>query len=219
MDLSIIMLPIFDNWLVVWLPFFIFPYIRNNHPNWLSYFSEGFNPPTRQSFSGSNGITQFWTHMDKDLKYSLDYGKHVFRPTFLQDGPPKKAKLPYKWLNYGLWVDITWYITINNYSSWALQTKLWLGGLLYSLDMFDRCRKTSAAAWGWSRRIPCSCLARRAFGQSWSPWGDPKASLQIFADFFHIHLTTFKIKNWTGDDEITTKFWVGWCLSRTFHEA
>ena len=28
-------------WLVVWLPFFIFPYIGNNHPNWRSYFSEG----------------------------------------------------------------------------------------------------------------------------------------------------------------------------------
>ena len=27
--------------------FFIFPYIGNNHPNWLSYFSEGFKPPTR----------------------------------------------------------------------------------------------------------------------------------------------------------------------------
>ena len=29
------------NWLVVWLPCFMFPYIGNNHPNWLSYFSEG----------------------------------------------------------------------------------------------------------------------------------------------------------------------------------
>ena len=28
-------------WLVVWLPFFIVPYIGKNHPNWLSYFSEG----------------------------------------------------------------------------------------------------------------------------------------------------------------------------------
>ena len=36
------------NWLVVWLPFFIFPYIGNNHPNWLSYFSEGLKPPTRK---------------------------------------------------------------------------------------------------------------------------------------------------------------------------
>ena len=35
-------------WLVVWLPFFIFPYIGNNHPNWLSYFSEGFKPTTNQ---------------------------------------------------------------------------------------------------------------------------------------------------------------------------
>ena len=28
-------------WLVVWNINFIFPYIGNNHPNWLSYFSEG----------------------------------------------------------------------------------------------------------------------------------------------------------------------------------
>ena len=25
-------------WLVVWLPFFIFPYVGNNHPNWLIFF-------------------------------------------------------------------------------------------------------------------------------------------------------------------------------------
>ena len=30
-------------WLVVWN---IFPYIGNNNPNWLSYFSEGLKPPT-----------------------------------------------------------------------------------------------------------------------------------------------------------------------------
>ena len=28
-------------WLVVWMPFFIFPYIGNNNPNGLSYSSEG----------------------------------------------------------------------------------------------------------------------------------------------------------------------------------
>ena len=27
--------------------FVIFPYIEHNHPNWLSYFSDGFKPPTR----------------------------------------------------------------------------------------------------------------------------------------------------------------------------
>ena len=36
-----------DGWLVVWNMSFIFPYIGNNHPNWLSYFSEGLKPPTR----------------------------------------------------------------------------------------------------------------------------------------------------------------------------
>ena len=32
-------------WLVVWNMNFIFPYIGNNNPNWLSYFSEGLKPP------------------------------------------------------------------------------------------------------------------------------------------------------------------------------
>ena len=33
-------------WLVVWNINFSFPSVGNNHPNWLSYFSEGFKPPT-----------------------------------------------------------------------------------------------------------------------------------------------------------------------------
>ena len=33
-------------WLVVWLPFFIFPYIGNNHPNWLIFFRGVAQPPT-----------------------------------------------------------------------------------------------------------------------------------------------------------------------------
>ena len=35
----------FKNMMVVW-NIFIFPYIGNNNPNWLSYFSEGLKPPT-----------------------------------------------------------------------------------------------------------------------------------------------------------------------------
>ena len=41
---------IFSHWLVIWNMFY-FPYIGNNHPNWLSYFSEGLKPPTSFSFS------------------------------------------------------------------------------------------------------------------------------------------------------------------------
>ena len=32
---------VISNWLVVWNMTFIFPYIENNHPNWLSYFQRG----------------------------------------------------------------------------------------------------------------------------------------------------------------------------------
>ena len=35
-------------WLMVWNMFF--PYIGNNHPNWLSYFLKGLKPPTRLAF-------------------------------------------------------------------------------------------------------------------------------------------------------------------------
>ena len=35
--------------LVGGLEHFFFPYIGNNHPNWLSYFSEGLKPPTRSA--------------------------------------------------------------------------------------------------------------------------------------------------------------------------
>ena len=36
------------NWLVVWNMIFIFPYIGNNHPNRLSYFSEGMKPTNQK---------------------------------------------------------------------------------------------------------------------------------------------------------------------------
>ena len=42
----------YDDWLVVWNMTFIFPYFsiywQFHNPNWLSYFSEGLKPPTRQ---------------------------------------------------------------------------------------------------------------------------------------------------------------------------
>ena len=36
-----------DIWLVVWNIKFIFPYIGNNHPNWLIFFRGVAQPPTR----------------------------------------------------------------------------------------------------------------------------------------------------------------------------
>jgi hypothetical protein len=52
-------------WLVVWI-MFIFPYIGNNHPNWLSYFSEGLKPPTRYKWVPT---------------LLLNYSHHVYKPS------------------------------------------------------------------------------------------------------------------------------------------
>ena len=51
----------------------MFPYIENDHPNWLSYFSEGFKPPTRKAIEtdddmhfktiGWKGVACFQTHI------------------------------------------------------------------------------------------------------------------------------------------------------------
>ena len=43
----------YHSWLVVWLPFFIFPYIGNNHPNWLIFFRGVAQPPTTPPHLGS----------------------------------------------------------------------------------------------------------------------------------------------------------------------
>ena len=39
-----------EHFLVGGLEHFFFPYIGNNHPNWLSYFSERFKPPTSHDY-------------------------------------------------------------------------------------------------------------------------------------------------------------------------
>ena len=49
---------LFNILLVVWLPSILFSqkYWVSNHPNWLSYFSEGFKPPTRYCLIPGDGI-------------------------------------------------------------------------------------------------------------------------------------------------------------------
>ena len=39
-----------------WFGTFFFPYIGNSHPNWLSYFSEGLKPPTRNHITKYGGF-------------------------------------------------------------------------------------------------------------------------------------------------------------------
>ena len=72
-------------WLVVWNMNFIFPYTGNNHPNWLSYFSEGLKPPTCIVWEGFSiqyisstvscgcGCGQFFTWLES----WLDFGQFL----------------------------------------------------------------------------------------------------------------------------------------------
>ena len=65
-------------WLVAWN---IFPYIGNNHPNWLSYFSEGLKPPIRLYVSwlwGNLGMI-LWYNYNTCGIISDDYGIIVSR--------------------------------------------------------------------------------------------------------------------------------------------
>ena len=62
------------HWLVVWNMNFIFPYIGNNHPNWLSYFSEEFKAPTSPYLDGgslrwSSFLTTGWQPIWKSPRF------------------------------------------------------------------------------------------------------------------------------------------------------
>ena len=59
--------------LVGGLEHFLFSHIGNNHPNWLSYFSEGFKPPTRTVLRYTQGKSI--------LRHDLD-DLHLFRIIF-----------------------------------------------------------------------------------------------------------------------------------------
>ena len=69
-------------WLVV-RNIFYFPYIGNNHPNWLSHFSEGLKPPTSDP-------TLFFFQISPGVHIADEFGQHlhsVGAPTPQSDGP------------------------------------------------------------------------------------------------------------------------------------
>ena len=70
------------SWLVVWLPFFIFPYIGNNHPNWLIFFRGVAQPPTSQHVYHTTGSVMaiFFHHFPRVFPW--------FREKVLMGQPP-----------------------------------------------------------------------------------------------------------------------------------
>ena len=96
--------------------FFMFPYIWNNHPNWLSYFSEGFKPPT-----------SFDLHKKKHDMCSVQIA-HIFlrnghsaNPTIVhQPGTPFKV------------TDRLWCLLVYNPCLNFIWLVVWLPSILFS---------------------------------------------------------------------------------------
>ena len=70
-----------------WFGTFFFPYIGTNHPNWLSYFSEGLKRPTRTCFrfipNWKNVLTSYLTLLYEYLTlyiWQYGYGSKPFKP-------------------------------------------------------------------------------------------------------------------------------------------
>ena len=63
-------------WDLLWWSTGLFPYIGNNHPNWLSYFSEGLKPPTRLFFVDMNGIDWDLSNMHGEINEQAWETKH-----------------------------------------------------------------------------------------------------------------------------------------------
>ena len=101
------LLLVWQNWESGWWfgTFFIFPYIGNNHPNWRSYCSEGFKPPTSFLLFWQNwtlNIDNAWTchsyswfdllDLSRRMVMLIDFPKHSY--VKLAVGAIKKVCLP-----------------------------------------------------------------------------------------------------------------------------
>ena len=81
-----------ESWLVVWNINFIFPYIGNNHPNWLSYFQRG------------------WNHQPESLIATSDIFLSWPLPVCPEKGPPPPGPAPAQGEIYGGNQQLDWMI-------------------------------------------------------------------------------------------------------------
>jgi hypothetical protein len=81
-------------WLVVWNMAFVFPYIRNDNPNWLMFFRGVAQPPT--SYNRLQPLTQEWPEIRP-----VDVGfNHSGSASMAKD---RKSWL-YNFINFNAWV-------------------------------------------------------------------------------------------------------------------
>ena len=70
--------------------FFIFPYIGNNHPNWLSYFSEGW--PNHQSDLQTMWLTIYQSRTSGMIAFVNGWTKPSYNPFAKWNDPPSSGE-------------------------------------------------------------------------------------------------------------------------------
>ena len=123
--------------------FFTFPYIGNNHPNWLSCFSEGFKPPTRNNpksiaclISTQVPQRQFWRSRVDGVSR-----RPIRRKLGVQQGLPWNRSRLKQHLAWRAGRSQKWMITF--------QGNAYLGGH-FKVCMCSSSAPQCGVTWGWS---------------------------------------------------------------------
>ena len=66
------------DWWFGTMEFYDFPYIGNNHPNWLSYVSEKLKPPTSEGFTIMGNLSKLHLGISQQTMFDRQMVKHLF---------------------------------------------------------------------------------------------------------------------------------------------
>ena len=135
-------------WLVVWNINFIFPYIGNNHPNWLIFFRGVAQPPTSLHIWGPEAIPGPVAQLDHQIP------SDPIRPAFAWQPVPLQRRLCGSWpLECGgcgiLWCN-GWYVFLYIYIYiyiYILYLYCIYGMLMIWSEMVPNKPKVSAHKW------------------------------------------------------------------------
>ena len=162
------------DWLVVWLPWILFShsYWVSNHPNWLSYFSEGFKPPTSKSLMSAislqarNMTWATWWYLENRPRARTS--RHVFsrRMTITWRNMPFAPRFLYQ-------IDVQ---RLSLHSSTA-QNINWRMSFQYWSVHARECRKNEQQN-AWIRLISRYILTTVVFFETWDVCSLQKCCLQ-----------------------------------------
>ena len=117
---------------------FMFPYIGNNHPNWLSYFSEGFKPPTRISLLKPKRKVLFKTWFGRSKGISFRSNDHGF-PDLSEISPARHVRLDGRTM-ICIWLSNRWPLfttKLELFVEWNTSVHPWVSMILTHTHLRD----------------------------------------------------------------------------------